>query len=173
MPKLDGNLRALSFYGAFEITRACEHVDNWDVFGYGRSQPSPALSASNVARRDHTNLLRPGGCGLPKGWAMLVERIRALLSEPLCLPVRRFAATTSVQFTYNQRLMIQTPLLDLLRAPLQLCEPLLMEELVSFEMQVTGEAMNPLADLREYLRHGVEILTGWIYIEGVGNTPVF
>lgn len=163
-----------SYFSAFEITAdLAEPPSWWNVYGYGRAyQDVDVLPYSREPAPVHTNLLSVPESGMPKACGFTVVQLRAVASEPLRMVVRRFFASCAVQFEVQDRVIEKAPLIELLLAPRHLMPPVELPERVKFAMYLTCDNKRAFRDLQGYLREGAQVLTTWVYIEGVGVRAV-
>lgn len=169
-----------SLYGAF-IMHAASTIVDIDVFEGSRSQVL-AGSHGELARRYHTNTPRSGHAGLPMGWEMNVQRIRAKCSHPLDGYILEWADKTPVEFRLNNACRWNGLLGELLLGPQQAA--LRLVEHVPYSMIVRLEATPSFSRLHEahlkpqtrqvqlddvvvnVTRPGREILF-WIFLDGI------
>lgn len=170
-----------SLYSCMIIEPRCEQTQ-WRLFSYGRSQI--VCGSTKPATPAHTNLTRPGDCGLPMAWSADIERWRASTNLRLHEPLLDWAAETWATLRYNDRNVTHSPLLDILMAPQPLYSvedpprgrplPLQLRENLCFEVAIESPptAMQPLLTwLVDATPSGRMWL--WIWLEGVVRRSVF
>lgn len=150
-----GEIGWSSLYSCFGIGPRSQNKmpSTINLFTYGRAQPISCWPKSQMATVAHTNIPRDGMGGLPKDWAQLVMRWRAVINEPLTPEVLDFLQSCSVRFIYSDKPYAQSTLLDLVHAP-QPVGNVLMSELMSYQVDVQCDDMSAAGGLLRYLSSG-------------------
>jgi hypothetical protein len=189
------DFRAGSYYSAAEIDGT-----NWarlSLFGNGLSQTMPG--STRFLTRVHTNIPRGGWSGLPQGYEALVVGWRARITEdPEERAVKDWLHATAVEFRYNSRIMIQSPLSELVRGEPRVItadeaeylfsddpskvnamaarlgmQTIRLQEQLSYMVDLEPIDRKAMDGLSAYLKAHNRTLTLWIYLDALIATPVY